>query len=220
MSTGYYLPPGILPFQSYLARQFTEVLQSEEEMLAREAAEGAAFALAELGYRTSVPTELLTLLVARMVHRFGHSSRASEYLERHVEQRDFLPFYRGLIKNQDFDLRVWGLFDSHLVTSASWQTLNSNTKVWVLDLQSLSQDAALCYELAIFPSLKALLAELHPLGEETCGDFFIGLRGYTPRPGLPGSQEVLHFVRACLDQQRQRYGWANTPRACFLDLGL
>lgn len=188
-------------------------------MLAREAAEGAAFALAELGYSQSVPSELLTLLIARMFHGFGHAERATAYLEHHVQQVDLLPFYRGLIKTRDFDLRVFQLFDSHLVTSASWQTLNSQNQVWVLDLQSLSCNAALCYELAIYPSVKALMTELNPLGDETCGAFVVGLRGYEARPGLPDRREMLSYVGACLTLQRDQRNWPETPRACYLDIG-
>jgi hypothetical protein len=219
MSSGFFVREEDHSFTSYLTGEFVEVFGSAEleRQKAAEAARALTMAMREYGFGEEIPSNLLTLMIARILWTLNHRDEAQEYIVSHLGAGEHPDLYLTLLDRSDFDIRTWQMLDSKILTRQTWDSLNESS-VWVLDLGALSHDSSLCYELAIYTVLKGLTSQLEAYGDERDGQFYVALRGYTPVSESITARDIKDYCEKVLSRIQVQRKWAYTPTVGFTDL--
>lgn len=217
MSRGFYAVGAECSFTRYLAGEFDQVLGFEERFMADEAALALRAAMFEYGYVDQIPSNLLTLMVARILATLNRPDAAKAYIQTNLGAKDAESMYLALLDRPDFDIRSWQLLDSKILHSEAWDSLHQQA-VWVLNLDSLCNDQSLCYELAFYNVLRELLEQLEAYGDRHDGQFFVALRGFMPLGRVLSAVDVKRYCDDVLARIRLLRGWSEEPVVGFLDL--
>ena len=219
MSAGYFdaLSGEASSFTCYLTGEFAEIFGPDDPLTAKEAARALSVAMEEYGFEEQIPSNLLSLMIARVLWTLNRKPEAEAYLKLHLGPRESVDMYTALLDRPDFDIRTWQMLDSKILTRQSWDSLHEQS-VWVLNLESLCNDASLCYELALCMLLKGLVEQLAAYGDQRDGAFFVALRGFTPDTHDMSAGEVKQYCEMVLHQLREKQGWGHVPVVGFVDL--